>query len=194
MSHSKRVLLLCTYMLLCFRQWYIKRVLLHVFSQTTENVSCINEFLSQPVKTYSVSALHLMKCAGLQVLSAEVGREQRLQHTPYTNMVTSTLSVLDYCKTVCVNAAGIVYNCCDNIGTLQITATLHVHSPAGTLYITATVYVHSTTDSRFHFANTIVPQITMMVSTAYCNMLGNLAIMQLSGTIWYVKWKYRRYK
>jgi len=46
-----------------------KRVLLHVVSQTTENLGCTHEFLpvSQSVKTYSVSALHSMKCRGLQI-------------------------------------------------------------------------------------------------------------------------------
>ena len=75
-------------------------------------------------------------------------------------------------------------------GTLYITATLHVHSPGGTMYISALVYVHSPTGSMFHFANTVTPQITI-VSTTYYNRLGNLAIMQLSGTIWYFKWKYK---
>ena len=79
-------------------------------------------------------------------------------------------------------------------GTLYITAIVYVHSPAGTLYITAIVYVHRPTGSSCHFANTIIPQTTMTVSTTYYNRLGNVAIMQLSGTIWYVKWKYIRYK
>jgi hypothetical protein len=72
-----------------------------------------------------------MKCTGLQIWSAEVGREQRQQHTPHTNIVTCALHVSHYCKTVCVSAAGTVY----------IAVTLHVHSPPGTLKMTVTLYV-----------------------------------------------------
>jgi hypothetical protein len=138
-----------------------KKVLLHVVSQTTENVSCTHEFLPHPVKTYSVSALHSMKCKGLQIWSAEVGRKHRQQHTPHTNMVTSALHVLHYCNTVCVSPAGTVYitvtacalsswhteDYCDTMCTEQLAYCallwLHVHSPAGTVYIAVTLHVHS---------------------------------------------------